>query len=80
MLMRKKVCILTSVPSPFDSRIFHKEANFLAEAGYAATLIAQHDKDDVANGIRIIPLPKPKNRIEKMTKTVWQVCREALWT
>ena len=74
------VCILTSVHHPFDTRIFHKEAKSLVKAGYDVSLIAQHDKEEIVDGIRIVPLPKPKNRIVRMTRTVWQVYREALWT
>ena len=73
-----KVCILTSVHPPFDTRIFHKEAKSLVKAGYDVTLIAQHDKEETGDGVRIIPLPKPKNRLVRMTKTVWQTYRKAL--
>jgi len=73
-----KVCILTSVHPPFDTRIFHKEATSLAKAGYDVILIAQHDKEDTVDGIRIVPLPKPKNRLVRMTKTVWMAYRKAL--
>lgn len=73
-----KVCILTSVHSPFDIRIFVKEARSLAKAGYDVSLIAQHDKEEIVDGIRILPLSKPKNRIERMTKTVWQTYQKAL--
>ncbi len=73
-----KVCILTSVHPPFDTRIFHKEAKSLARAGYDVTLIAQHDKEEIIDGIRISPLLKPKNRLERMTKTVWLTYRKAL--
>lgn len=76
--MPVKVCILTSVHPPFDTRIFHKEAKSLVKAGYDVTLIAQHDKDEIVDGIRIVPLSKPKNRLERMTKTVWQTYRKAL--
>ena len=72
-----KVCILTSVHPPFDTRIFHKEAKSLGKAGYDVTLIAQHERADVVDGIRIVPLPKPKNRLERMTKTVWEAYRAA---
>lgn len=58
-----KVCILTSVHSAFDTRIFHKEAKTLVKAGYDVTLIAQHDKDEVIDGVKIIALPKPRNRL-----------------
>jgi glycosyltransferase involved in cell wall biosynthesis len=73
-----KICILTSVHSPFDTRIFHKEAKALAKAGYDVTIIAQHDKDEIVDGIRVVPLPKPGNRAERMTKTVWATYRKAI--
>ena len=73
-----KACILTSVHPHFDTRIFHKEAKSLVKAGYDVTLIARHDKEEVVDGIRILPLLKPKNRLERMTKTVWSVYLMAL--
>lgn len=73
-----KVCIITSVHPPFDTRIFHKEAKSLAKSGYDVTLITQHDKEETVGEIRIIPLPKLKNRLERMTKTVWMAYRKAL--
>ena len=75
---KNKVCILTSVHPPFDIRIFHKEAKSLARAGYDITLIAQHDKEEIVEGIRIVSLPKPKNRIDRMTRTVWSAYRKAI--
>jgi len=76
--MSGKVCILTTVHPPFDTRIFHKEAKSLAKAGYDVTLIAQHDKDEVVEGIKIVQLSKPKNRLERITRTVWLVYRKAI--
>lgn len=73
-----KVCILTSVHPPFDTRIFHKEAKSMVRAGYDVTLIAQHDKEEIVDGIRIVPLPTPKNRLQRMTRTVWLAYRKAL--
>ena len=75
-----KVCILTSVHYPFDTRIFHKEAKTLRSAGYEVILIAQHKKEETVDGIKIIPLKKPRNRVERMTKIVWQAYRAALTT
>ncbi len=72
-----KVCILTSVHSPFDARIFHKQAKSLVKAGYDVTLIAQHDKSEVVNGVKIVALPKPKNRFRRMLGT-WRVFKQAL--
>jgi glycosyltransferase involved in cell wall biosynthesis len=62
----KKICILTSVHLAFDIRIFHKEAKTLIGAGYDVTLIAQHGKNEIIDGIKIISLPKPKNRIDRI--------------
>lgn len=74
----KRVCVLSSVHPALDVRIFHKEAKTLVKAGYDVTLIAQHDKNEAVDGIRIIPLLKPKNRSERMTKVVWKLLTLAL--
>lgn len=73
-----KICILTSVHPPFDHRIFYKEAKTLIKAGYNVVLIAQHIKEETVDGVRVVPLPTPKNRFERMTKVVWKLVRLAL--
>jgi len=77
-LDRKKICMLTSAHPVFDDRIFHKEAKTLVKASYNVVLIAQHSKEEVVDGVRIIPLPKPRNRFERMTRVVWKLFRLAL--
>lgn len=68
----KRVCIFTSVHSALDARIFHKQAKTLAGAGYDVTLIAKHDKNEVVDGVKIVALPKPRNRFWRMLMT-WRV-------
>ena len=75
---RGKVCILTSVHIPFDGRVFHKEARSLAKAGYEVVLIARHDKEEVVDGVRVLPLPQPKSRMQRMTKVMWRLYRLAV--
>lgn len=77
---RPHVCLLTSVHPLYDIRIFYKQAKSLAAAGYSVTLIAQHDASSPfeTEGVRVIPLRRPRNRKERMLKTVWQLWRQAL--
>jgi len=75
---RAKVCVLTSVHIPFDGRVFHKEAKSLAKAGYDVVLIARHDKEEVVDGVRVVPLPQPKSRMQRMTKVMWRLYRLAV--
>jgi glycosyltransferase involved in cell wall biosynthesis len=75
---RDKVCMMTSVHQPFDGRIFHRAAKSLAGAGYDVVLIARHDRAEVVDGVRIVPLPSPRNRIHRMTRVLWQVYRLAV--
>jgi len=69
---------LTTVHPSYDIRIFHKEAKTLARAGYEVTLIAQHDGDRVVEGVRVIGLPKPRNRLARIFGLAWRAFRSAL--
>ena len=62
----RKVCIITTVHSSFDTRIFHKECKALVKGGYHVTLICQHDKNLIFDGVQIIALSKAKSRIHRM--------------
>jgi len=70
-MSKAKVCIITTVHPPFDTRIFHKQAKTLVEAGYDVTLIAQHDKSETVEGIDIIPLPELRNRFTRIFGLSW---------
>ena len=76
--MSKKVCILTSVHPKEDTRIFIKQALSLKNAGYNVILIAQNNKKEVKEGIKIIPLTEPKNRFERIFKLNWKLYKKAL--
>ena len=70
--MAPSVCILTTVHSPSDTRIFHKQAKTLARAGYDVTLIARHGRDETIDGIKILSLPEPQNRLTRMIGLTWR--------
>ncbi|MBC2724844.1 MAG: glycosyltransferase family 4 protein [Desulfosporosinus sp.] len=76
--MSVKICILTTIHSVFDVRIFHKEAKTLVQAGYDVTLIVQHDKNEIVDGVNIIALPRPRSRFRRFFGLTWQAFRLAL--
>lgn len=75
--MGYRVHLLTTVHPPFDTRIFHKQAKTLVRAGYDVTLIAQHERDEVVDGVKIIALPRPRNRLARMFNLTWKAFRLA---
>jgi len=76
--MNKKICILTSVHSPSDHRIFHKEARSLARAGYDVSIIAQHNKSEIVDEVKIIELPQMKKRLQRLLRLPLRALRLAL--
>jgi glycosyltransferase involved in cell wall biosynthesis len=78
MIIKHKVCHVSSVHSKIDPRIFYKECKTLSDSGYDVTLVIQNDKDEIIDGVKIIGIDKPKNRIERMTRITLEVYRRAL--
>jgi len=73
-----KVCIITTVHPVFSTRIFHREAKTLVRAGYDVTLVVQHDKNEIVDGVKIIALPRPRNRFTRIFGLTWRAFRLAL--
>ena len=76
--MRAKVVHMTSIHVIVDPRIVRKECTTLAQAGYDVTLVAAHDGPVSSGSVRIVTVPKPKSRTERMTLTAFRVFRAAL--
>ena len=65
------ICILSTAHLCFDVRMFQAEARTLARAGFAVTLIALEDPTpSQTEGIRILPLPRPRHRLQRMWRTL----------
>lgn len=70
------VAHMTTVHPPLDSRIFVRQCRTLAAAGYRVELWVPHYREEVVEGVRIVPLPPPASRLERMTRTqVTLLCR-----
>jgi glycosyltransferase involved in cell wall biosynthesis len=75
----KRIVHLSTVHSPHDPRIYHKQCRTLAKAGFDVTLIIPDDGSDFTpqDGVKVILLPRPANRRERLTKTRKLAYREA---
>ena len=81
---RKTVSVVklaTSSHPPFDTRIFHKEAKTLAEAGYAVTLIVPRhgtNQAEIVDGTTVVPVRYPSGGGEKLLITPLRILQQAL--
>jgi Glycosyltransferase len=68
-----KICILTTVHDPFDSRIFHKEAKSLVKVHEVVLIAPDKERTDKeVEGIRIVTIKKPKSKLLHPI-TMWRV-------
>jgi glycosyltransferase involved in cell wall biosynthesis len=73
-----RVAHLSSHHQPVDNRIFQRECRSLADAGYQVHFIVRNPTDEVRDGVRIMAIRAPRNRLERVTVTAFQVFRRAL--
>lgn len=66
LMLKTKIVMFTTVHGPFDVRIFHKEASSLVANGFKVSLIAPHEREEIVNGVKIIPLPSAANRLNRL--------------
>jgi glycosyltransferase involved in cell wall biosynthesis len=76
-LVAQTIYHLTSVHPIGDPRIFHKQCKSLASRGYDVGLVACHDRAEVRDGVRIVPIARPRGRFERMTRTALRLYRVA---
>jgi glycosyltransferase involved in cell wall biosynthesis len=72
-----KVVHMTSVHTPFDPRIFHKECRSLARAGFSVTVIGSDWQEGERDSITVKSVPGDRSRFGRMTRTVWRMYQEA---
>ena len=75
---RWRVCHLTTVHPPEDTRVFHRECRSLVEAGYEVHLIAPCAADYVKDGVTVHSLKHVGNRFLRITLHTWIAMFKAL--
>lgn len=65
-----KVCHISTVHPVKDIRIFQKECLSLVRAEYDVSLVAQHDKDEIVQGVHIKGIPRPTSRFDRVFNTL----------
>jgi glycosyltransferase involved in cell wall biosynthesis len=68
---------MTSVHDPSDTRIAQKECATLASEGYDVVLVAPGQPERLPSGVRHHAVPRPQNRLERFTRTIFDVYRAA---
>lgn len=61
-----RITHITTVHQRSDTRIFQRECRTLAKSGFQVALIAQHDRNEMVDGVCILGLPRPKNRLNRI--------------
>ena len=73
-----RICVVTTVHPPTDTRIYHKEIAALREGGHAVSMIARGDCDARPAGVSFHPIEVPKRRAIRVLVAPWRALREAL--
>lgn len=61
-----------------DTRIFRRECVSLVKAGFRVSLVCVHDREEIIEGVHIIPLPKPVNKLNRRILLTRQAAGKAL--
>jgi glycosyltransferase involved in cell wall biosynthesis len=73
-----KVCHISSVHPAFDTRIFYKECKTLAKAVYEVYFIVTYQKEEIIDGVYIIPLPERNGRFYRFFVKDWLALFKAI--
>lgn len=60
-----KVCHISTVHKITDTRVFYKECVSMAKY-FDLSLIITHDKKEIIDGVKIVPLPKKRGRFHRL--------------
>lgn len=56
-MKKARVCHITTSHRSTDNRVFQRECRALAKSGFDVTLMARHPREEIIDGVRMLPLP-----------------------
>jgi glycosyltransferase involved in cell wall biosynthesis len=62
----KRIVHITIMHPSSDTRIFRNECISMVKAGYEVILCAPHTKNEIVDGVRIVPVFKPRTFLERI--------------
>jgi glycosyltransferase involved in cell wall biosynthesis len=65
-----RICHISIVGPADDQRVFLRECRTLAKAGHDVSMIVRHDREEVRDGVRFIPVRPARNRFVRMIRNV----------
>ena len=76
----KRVCHISPVHDMADNRIFYRECQSLANAGYEVSWVVQHDADEKIDGVQVVHLKQVNSLWRRWLVTNWDAFSKALST
>jgi glycosyltransferase involved in cell wall biosynthesis len=75
---QRPIVMLANGHSPFDTRIFIKEARSLTAEGMRVAIVVPHDKDEIRNNVSILAVKPFRNGFEKLVISPLRILGRAL--
>jgi glycosyltransferase involved in cell wall biosynthesis len=75
---KRSIVMLANGHSPFDTRIFIKEARSLIKAGFTVSIVVPHTNDDHRDGVKIIAVPPIRSGFWKLVVSPWNIFWKAI--
>lgn len=60
------ICHITTAHTAFDTRIFRRQCVSLARAGFRVSLVCRHARQEVVDGVHLVPLPEPASAFDRL--------------
>jgi glycosyltransferase involved in cell wall biosynthesis len=70
---RRPIVMLANGHSPFDTRIFVKEAQSLTKAGFKVAIIVPYTRNENSEGITVISVPPNRKGFWKLVISPWNI-------